>query len=117
MIKQFIIFDFPEIFYMDFYNRVKQEAKKSTGYSLQEFIISIGLNHDSYYTLKRTGNLPRADEAVKIAKALGVTVEYLVNGTPPRAENSLLNAFNSLNDTGKQAAIAAVKGLYSAFPQ
>ena len=103
---------------MDFYSRVKQEAKKATGCSLQEFILSIGLNHDSYYTLKRSGNLPRADEAVKIARALGTTVEYLVDGTiPSKSEHSLLDAFSKLDETGRQAAIGAMRGLGAVFPR
>jgi len=47
---------------------------------LQEFIISVGINHASYYSLQRAGNLPRADEALVIAQALGTTVEYLLMG-------------------------------------
>ena len=74
---------------MDFYARVKQIAK-GKGTSLQDFIISLGLNQDSYYTRKRAGNLPRADEALLIAQALGTTVEYLVTGAEPES-------------TGKQA--------------
>ena len=71
-----------KIYYMDFYVRVKQLTKKKR-LSLQDFIISIGLNHDSYYSLQRAGNLPRADEAFAIAQALGTTVEYLLVGTEP----------------------------------
>jgi len=67
---------------MDFYARVKQLAR-GKGMSLQDFVISLGLNHDSYYTLKRAGNLPRADEALLIARALGTTVEFLVTGESP----------------------------------
>ena len=70
---------------MDFYGRVKQSAKERKNLSLQEFIISIGLNHDSYYSLKRAGNLPRADEALIIAQALGTSVEYLVTGAIPKS--------------------------------
>lgn len=70
-----------KITYMDFYSRVKQLAKKSKNLSLQEFIYSVGLKHASYYSLQRDGNLPRADEALAIAQALGTTVEYLVLGT------------------------------------
>jgi transcriptional regulator with XRE-family HTH domain len=63
---------------MDFFDRVKQLAKQTKNLSLQEFIISLNMNHDSYYSLKRAGNLPRADEALKIAQSLGVSVEYLI---------------------------------------
>jgi transcriptional regulator with XRE-family HTH domain len=71
---------------VDFYDRVKQLTKENKDLSLQEFLISLGINHDSYYSLKRAGNLPRADEALKIAQALHTSVEYLVSGTEP--ENS-----------------------------
>jgi len=69
---------------MDFYIRVKQLAKKTKHLSLQEFIYSIGLNHASYYSLQRDGNLPRADEALLIAQALDKSIEYLLLGTEPK---------------------------------
>jgi transcriptional regulator with XRE-family HTH domain len=84
---------------MDFYARVKQLAREKNHLSLQEFIISIGLNHDSYYSLKRSGNLPRTDESVKIAQALGVSVEYLVLGKNPRSSpmaEEMLNEISQL---------------------
>ena len=102
---------------MDFYSRVKREAKK-LNYSLQEFVISLGINIDTYYSLKKRGSLPRTEESVKIAKALGTTVEYLVDGThPSQGEQNLIIAYNKLNDVGKQAAVGAVKALYTVFPQ
>ena len=64
----------------DFYERVKQLARQVRNQSVMEFIISLDINHDTYYSMKRSGNLPRADEAVKIAQALGVSVEFLVTG-------------------------------------
>jgi len=79
---------------MDFYSRVKQLTKKK-GVSLQDFIISLGINHASYYSLQRAGNLPRTDESVKIAQALGVSVEYLVLGNNPK---SSLAAEDMLNE-------------------
>jgi len=82
-----------KIYYMDFYVRVKQLAKKKR-LSLQDFIISIGLNHDSYYSLQRAGNLPRADEALAIAQALGTSVEYLLMGTEP--ENRVKNIIDDI---------------------
>ena len=76
-----------KIQYMDFYTRVKQLVRKSRKLSLQEFIYSVGLNHASYYSLQRDGNLPRADEALAIAQALGTTVEFLLIGA--EAENGV----------------------------
>jgi transcriptional regulator with XRE-family HTH domain len=86
--------------------RVKQLAKKTKKLSLQEFIYSIGLNHASYYSLQRDGNLPRADEALIIAKALGTTVEYLLMGA--ESENSLktiLDDFQSVIDRYRNPSI------------
>lgn len=78
----------PTFIYMDFYDRVKLLAKRKRYSSLQEFILSIGLNQDSYYSMKKTGNLPRADDAFKIAQALGTTVEYLVIGCEQKSLNA-----------------------------
>ncbi|MDR2095382.1 MAG: helix-turn-helix domain-containing protein [Treponema sp.] len=65
---------------MDFYDRVKQLAKQVKNQTVQEFVMSLDMSRESYYTMKKSGNLPRADDAVKIARALAVSVEYLVTG-------------------------------------
>lgn len=64
---------------MDFYERVKQLVKNKN-FTLKFFIESLGINYDSYNGQKRYNNLPRADDALKIASALNTTVEYLVTG-------------------------------------
>lgn len=64
---------------MDFYENVKQLVK-TNNLTLRSFIESLGINYDSYNSCKKYNNLPRADEAVKIAQALNTTVEYLVTG-------------------------------------
>lgn len=56
---------------------------QKTGYTLRGFIESLGMNYETYYSGRRNGNLPRADDAVKIATALNVSVEYLVTGKHP----------------------------------
>ena len=68
---------------MDFFDRVKELAKKNTPLTLRAFIESLGLNYETYYSGKRRENLPRADEACAIAAALGTTVEFLVSGKSP----------------------------------
>lgn len=70
---------YADTIYMDFYDRVKELAK-SKGFLLTEFLQSLGINYDSYKSAKRLGYLPRADEALNIAKKLGTSVEYLVTG-------------------------------------
>jgi hypothetical protein len=68
---------------MDFFDRVKDLVKQKTTFTLHAFIESMGLNYETYYSGKRRVTLPRADEALKIAVALGTTVEYLVSGKDP----------------------------------
>ena len=71
---------------MEFYERIKDLVKKSN-LTLKQFIEDAGVNYETYNSLKRYDNLPRADDCVKLAKHLGVSVEYLVTGK----ENSLIN--------------------------
>jgi len=63
---------------------------------------------------------PSADNAFRIAQALGTSIEYLITGKDPAGlrqdEREILNAFNNLNGEGKRAAIGAVTGLAVAFP-
>lgn len=77
---------------LDFFDRVKELAhQRST--NLKTLIESCGINYDSYNSCKRYGNLPRSEESVRIAKALGTTVEYLVTGedtNPLAQENAAL---------------------------
>lgn len=72
---------------LDFYDRVKSLAKQNKT-TIESVVNSAGLTINSYNSYKRHGNLPRLDEGVKIARALGVSVEYLVTGkeTNPAAE-------------------------------
>jgi transcriptional regulator with XRE-family HTH domain len=76
----------------DFYERVKTLAK-SQNKNLRELIESCGMNYDSYNSYKRYGNLPRANEAVAIADALGTTVEYLVAGKDPQDKNEVIKEY------------------------
>lgn len=84
---------------MDFYERVKYLVKEKN-FSLIPFLESIGINYGTYKAQRRYNNLPRADEAVKIAQALGTSVEYLVTGEniPPitNIKSSLLNLIHHL---------------------
>lgn len=80
---------------MDFYERVKKLVKDKTNLTLRAFIESLGINYDSYNGLKRYNNLPRADEAVKISQALGVSVEYLVIGAENDSAKKELSALKA----------------------
>lgn len=76
---------------MEFYENVKKLVKINN-LTLRTFIESLGINYDTYNGQKRLGNLPRADEAVKIAKALNTSVEYLVTGEEPAIDKKKIIA-------------------------
>lgn len=73
---------------MDFYERAKELAKKQN-LSLISLLESLNINYETYKSAKRLNNLPRANEAVAIAKALHTTVEYLVTGEQDDSEAKL----------------------------
>lgn len=84
---------------IDFFERVKTlaKAKKTT----IEYVASeAGLTLASYNAYRRHENLPRADEALKIAQTLGTTVEYLVTGiiTEQAAPNKALSEIQAILD-------------------
>ena len=64
---------------MDFYQRIK-DICGSQNKKLGDFLVELGINRETYKSARRQGNLLRADDALKIARALGVTVEYLIEG-------------------------------------
>ena len=84
-----------------FYSRVKKTAKASS-LKLGDIFLKTGINKSSYDSYRRCGNFPRADEAYRIAKELGVTVEFLLTGKePPKApacSNKTLVVSSNLQD-------------------
>lgn len=70
-----------------FYERVKSLCKERKT-TIEAVVNAAGLTINSYNSYRRHNNLPRLDEGVIIARALGVSVEYLVTGkeTNPAAE-------------------------------
>jgi transcriptional regulator with XRE-family HTH domain len=70
-----------------FYERVKKLAKANK-MPIETAVSKAGLSLASYNAYRRHENLPRADEAQRIAAALGTTVEYLVTGDPPEKPNT-----------------------------
>lgn len=97
---------------MDFHDRVKELVKTKSSLTLRAFIESFGINYDTYNGQKRLGNIPRADEAVKIAQALDTSVEFLVTGVtpglPPHLKTTdikLINEFNAASPEIQRAII------------
>lgn len=64
---------------MEFFDRVKVLVKEKNT-TIKAVANEAGLSLNTYDTLKKRNNLPRADEAICIAKALDTSVEYLVTG-------------------------------------
>jgi transcriptional regulator with XRE-family HTH domain len=68
--------------FLEFYERVKSLAK--TNKTTIEYVAGeAGLSLALYNAYRRHQNLPRADEALKIAQTLRTTVEYLITGNNP----------------------------------
>jgi transcriptional regulator with XRE-family HTH domain len=90
--------------YIDFYDRVKSlvKAKKTT---IEYVVGEAGLSLASYNAYRRHENLPRADEALKIAQVLETTVEYLLTGEVPEpsaAEKTLVELQATINEYFKK---------------
>lgn len=76
---------------------------------------------DMYNGWRRRSTYPRADEAVKIANYLGVTVEYLVTGNDPEIGNdfyckyknyeNLIQYFPKLNNSDLKVIENALKSM------
>ena len=96
---------------LDFYVRVKSLAK--TRKTTIEYVAGeAGLTLASYNAYRRHENLPRADEALKIAQALGTTVEYLVTGNeqePAASDNTLAEIQSVLDSHWKKTGKIGLK--------
>ena len=73
---------------------------------------------DNY--LREDGSMPLADAAVRIAEALGVTVEYLITGREQREQNNpplapdprvILKSIESLNMRDRKIVLNVIKTL------
>lgn len=74
---------------MGFKENLREEIKYQ-GLMLKEVALAAGLNQSSLNNyLRENASIPSADIAVRIAKVLGVSVEYLVTGekSPPCFSN------------------------------
>ena len=65
---------------MGFRERLREEIE-FRGFLVKEISSAVGLSNSTFLSyIDARGVLPNVETAVKIAKYLGVTVEYLVNG-------------------------------------
>jgi transcriptional regulator with XRE-family HTH domain len=99
---------------MGFKENLKSELLYQ-GIQVKELAIKTGISRhtlDNYLNVRE--NMPTADIAVKIAKELGVTVEYLVTGEENQTEKlmqgfktrALIQNFNLLSEKDQKMIIA-----------
>ena len=95
---------------LDFAGMEQKELAAKTGLSLKTI--------ENY--VKKDSSLPSADKAVLIAQALGVTVEYLINGKKNRKEatpsippqhKEVLDIVSKLNKTNYEVITSVAKTL------
>lgn len=75
---------------MNFKDRLREEIEYK-GISGKELAAKVGISYSTFLSyIDVRGVLPNVETAVKIAEALGLTVEYLVNGHNHVSENHIL---------------------------
>ncbi|MGP1490864.1 MAG: helix-turn-helix domain-containing protein [Treponema sp.] len=88
--------------FLVFFETVKELAKKKN-MTIEMMIQSIeGLSFNSlntYNSMRKARNLPRADDVLRIAKFFGVSVEYLVIGEEPDNSEKIKQAKELLYKT------------------
>ena len=103
--------------YVDFVG-FKENLKSELLYqdmTVKELALKTGISRhtlDNYLNVRK--NMPTADVAVKIAKVLGVTVEYLITGEENQTEKfmhgsktrALIQNFNLLSENDQKMIIA-----------
>ena len=99
---------------MSFGENLKQELSYS-GMLKKELAEKSGVHKRAIDTYVRTNSsMPPADSAVKIARALGVTVEYLVTGedtAAPKEINRLTRSILNLNKRDQKLISILVKAM------
>jgi transcriptional regulator with XRE-family HTH domain len=112
---------FPDIWNMDFWDRVDQGIEReNTSYAYIAKKLGKRESTVSGWHRGEKKIIPPANCAVEIAKILKTTVEELVTGKPPAGLSpeslEIARSAERLNEAGKQAALATVRGLESVFP-
>jgi len=96
---------------MGFAENLKQELTYN-GMLKKELSAAAGVHKRAIDTYVRTrASMPPADVAVKIAKALGVTVEYLVTGEDPlpKEVSKITRSILSLNKRDRKLITSLLK--------
>ena len=95
-----------------------REALEAKGLKRGDFYRYVDITSQSLRNWEHRKSVPLADTAIKMADFLKVSVKWLITGEEDALTNQahlLLDLYNQLNNTGKEAAIGALRGLLSTF--
>jgi transcriptional regulator with XRE-family HTH domain len=106
---------------MGFRENLKQELNFS-GIVVKELAASSGVPKRALdsYLLTENASIPSADNAVRIAKALGVSVEYLVTGegtTTPNDVRKTLQRLMRLNQKDRKIVDILINALVNRYSE
>lgn len=102
---------------MDFKERLREEIDYK-GYLIKEIAAIAGVNNNTFLSyVDARGSLPNVETGVKIAKALGVSVEYLVTGEDSTHNPKYTEIQQIINDlsTLDENKIAIIKKMIHAL--
>ena len=91
---------------MVFKDRLREEIEFN-GLLGKEIAAKVGISYSTFLSyIDSRSVLPNVETAVKIAKVLGVSVEYLVTGnkntTPNSPEEMLVNNFHNMSESNRR---------------
>ena len=91
---------------MDFKDRLREEIEFN-GLLGKEIAAKVGISYSTFLSyIDSRSVLPNVETAVKIAKVLGVSVEYLVTGnkntTPNSPEEMLVNNCHNMSESNRR---------------
>lgn len=104
---------------MGFRERLREEIE-FRGFLVKEISSAVGLSNSTFLSyIDARGVLPNVETAVKIAKYLGVTVEYLVDGEESannkaqsqEEKTSLVDAYKKLSAHDKSVLLKIAKAM------
>ena len=104
---------------MDFHQRLKR-IRIEKGHSKGELASLVGIHYSQIGRYEEKGSVPSAEIMTKLANCLGVTADYLMNGsTDSLAQNSLidkdlLNQFKAIEKMEEHDK-SVIKTLIDAF--
>lgn len=98
---------------MDFKERLRQILKER-GWSVYKLTVAAGLSENTVYNWFRFDCMPRVDTVERVCKALNMSLTefYCKNdGLPDQRHALVLELFDKIPESRKQAAIDVLKSL------